>query len=61
LTTEKVISFSEDINMKTTIERIEIILEDIDTGKYNREIIKNQLESLVLQAKIEQLEEKETK
>ena len=47
--------------MKTTIERIEIILEDIDTGKYNREIIKNQLESLVLQAKIEQLEEKETK
>jgi len=39
-----------------TTERIEQILKDIFIEKYDQDIIKNQLEALVIQAKLEQLQ-----
>lgn len=54
----KVISFLEDINMDTT-ERIKDILQDMINFKYDEislNILKLQLEMLVIQAQLEQLE-----
>lgn len=56
----KVINFLEDINMNTEQRIEEIIFEQKELGEIEKDILRLELEALVIQAQLEQLE-KETK
>ena len=53
-----VIHFANKNMEKTTTERIQQILKDIFIEKYDQDIIKNQLEALVIQAQLEYIKNK---